>query len=272
MNRAPRLSRPDRRPSRWLATGAITLALVAAGCADDSADDASDDDRPATTASSNASFCDAVVDADVAVAAAQSQDGPPDEAAVNEAKAAVQAVATDAPAEIADAVDVMVEEGLAMFESETGEPGPGFDAAAETTYGWVGDNCGFDAVDVVAKDYSYTGMPDELAEGAAVVSLTNEGTEFHEMLFVRVNDDTTETTDELLALPEEEAMAKTSMQGGVFALPGATGRSTVKLPAGRYLVICAIPLGLTPEAASSGSIPDGPPHFTQGMVHEITIA
>lgn len=265
--------------ARLAATGLLAVTLVASGCGNDDDGDEAKDPSPTTAvaAAEFAAFCDNVVAADAAVSAAQGgPEGPPDEAAVTAAIAAMNAVADEAPDEIADAVDTMVADGVAMFESETGEPGAGFAAAAETTYGWVGDNCGFGVVDVAAKDYSYEGMPGDLDAGPAVVHLSNEGTELHEMLFVRVNDDVDDSTEDLLAMPEDEVMSKIEMKGAVFAMPGESAHSTVDLDPGRYIVVCFIPVGLTPEAAAAaetgGAAPEGPPHFTQGMVHDITVA
>lgn len=277
-------SRGTARPGdvlRLAATGLLAVSLVVTGCGNDDdtkADSASDTPTTAAAGAGKgefAAFCDAVVAADVAVATVQGGDGPPDESAVAAATEAMSKVGDAAPDEIADTVDSMVSAGMEMFQSETGEPGEDLAASSAIVYEWVGDNCGFSVVDVTAKDYSYEGMPHDLSAGKAVISLTNAGTEFHEMMFVRVNDGVTLTTDELLNLPEDEAMTKIEMKGGVFAMPGEDAYSTVDLDAGRYLVVCFIPVGLTPEAAAAaetgGEVPEGPPHFTQGMVHEITI-
>lgn len=254
--------------------------MGAAGCSNDDVTTKGAGDTTATTAKGRtaaavATFCDAVVEADAAVGATQGPDGPPDPSAVAAAKKAMQAVGKVAPEEIRDAVDTMVTEGTAMFESDSGEPGPAFAEASDTTYRWMGENCGYGAVDVTAKEYKYEGMPTDVSAGKSVVNLTNAGTEMHEMVFVRVNDDVTGSTDELLAMPEDEVMKKIEIKGTVFAPPGTTAHSTVDLSSGRYLIACFIPVGLTPEAAAAmdtgGAVPDGPPHFTQGMLHEVTI-
>lgn len=263
----------SKRPSliRSLSFGAIALALPLTGCGDDKADDTGNSASPTTTeAPAFDAFCQAVIAADAAANALGGPDEPTPEA-VESVKAAFEAVGSAAPDDIATEVATMVKAGSERFESETGEPGEGFAEAAKVTYGFVGDNCGFGALAVTAKDYSYDGMPNDMAKGASLVTLENAGTELHEMIFVRVNDDVTESTEELLALPEEEAMTKVELKGSVFAMPGETTQSTVDLEAGRYLVACFIPVGLTPESMASGEEPEGPPHFTQGMVHDLTI-
>lgn len=263
----------SKRPSliRSLSLGAVALALPLTGCGDDKADDAADSASPATAeAPAFDAFCQAVIAADAAANALSGPDDPTPEA-IESVKAAFEAVESAAPEEIATEVATMVKTGSERLESETGEPGEGFAEAAKTTYGFVEDNCGFGTLAVTAKDYSYDGMPADMAEGASLVTLKNAGTELHEMVFVRVNDDVTESTDELLALPEEEAMSKVELKGTIVAMPGETTQSTVDLEAGRYLVACFIPVGLTPESMASGAEPEGPPHFTQGMVHDLTI-
>ena len=47
-----------------------------------------------------------------------------------------------------------------------------------------------------------------------------------------------------------------------FAPPGEGGSTLAELSAGDYAMICFIPVG-------GGE--DGPPHFTQGMIHEFTV-
>ncbi len=167
--------------------------------------------------------------------------------------------------------------------------------------GFVKDNCGFGEINVTAADYSYTGLEAEYAAGPTIVTLTNEGEEVHEMIVLRVNDDVTETAAEIVALPEEEAFSKVAVKGVAFAFPGAEGFSAVDLEPGRYIGVCFIPQGATPDvmaqlmaegegppgegsapegSAPEGSAPEGsapgglelgPPHHTQGMIQEFTV-
>ena len=91
--------------------------------------------------------------------------------------------------------------------------------------GFVKDNCGFTEIDVTAADYTYTGLEAEYPAGPAVVTLTNDGEEVHEMIVLRVNDDVTETAAEIVALPEEEAFSKVALKGVGVRLPGTDGHS-----------------------------------------------
>ena len=108
--------------------------------------------------------------------------------------------------------------------------------------------------------------------GPTVVNFTNDGTELHEIILIRKNDDVTESFDELLALPEKQAMKKTTEAGAAFAFPGEEGQTVVDLAAGEYIALCFIPVGLTPEVAASGEEPQGPPHFVEGMKVEFVVS
>ena len=45
------------------------------------------------------------------------------------------------------------------------------------------------------------------------------------------------------------------------------------LEEGRYVAICFIPVGTTPDVLASGAPPeDTPPHFMEGMVTELTVS
>jgi hypothetical protein len=87
-----------------------------------------------------------------------------------------------------------------------------------------------------------------------------EAGEAHELVLFRKDPGTTETAEELLALPEEESMGKITMAGVVFAdQPDQTAVAMYDLEPGQYVAVCFIPVG-------GGE--DGPPHFTSGMVAE----
>ena len=135
------------------------------------------------------------------------------------------------------------------------------------TVAWVGDNCDVDTVDVTAEEYEYSGMPDTLTTGYHVVNFSNQGNEQHEMFAFRINDGVTESLDELFALPEEEVMTKITPVNASFAPPGQRDTSGWNMTeAGNYAIVCFVPVGSVGDTEG-----DGPPHFTQGMVHEFTV-
>ena len=105
-------------------------------------------------------------------------------------------------------------------------------------------------LDIVATNYAYGGIADgdQIAAGLTVLRLDNQADEYHEMILVRRNEGTTETLDELLAMSDEEANAKVTQVGAVFAAPGTVGGTVVDLTPGDYIGLCFIPKGTTQEA------------------------
>jgi hypothetical protein len=134
-------------------------------------------------------------------------------------------------------------------------------------------------VDVVGRDYAYEGV-EASYDGPATFAFRNEGEEIHEMVVVRKNDGVTESFEELLALPEDQSLAKVSIVGVAMAAQGETAPDFVTADQpGEYLMVCFIPQGTTaiPSQAPDASGPpeglgDGPPHFTLGMQQTFTIA
>jgi uncharacterized cupredoxin-like copper-binding protein len=134
------------------------------------------------------------------------------------------------------------------------------------------------AVDVVGTDYAFSDVGTDLA-GPVTFSFRNDGAELHEMVIVRKNDGVTTTFEELLALPEDEALSQVQFVGQVMAEPGQAAPDTLTATSpGEYLMVCFIPQGMTampsidPDASGPPDFGNGPPHFTLGMLREFTIA
>jgi hypothetical protein len=150
---------------------------------------------------------------------------------------------------------------------------------------------------VTAHDYFFGDLPESVPVGASL-TLTNVGAELHEMIVVRKNDGVTESFDELIALPGDEAFQKITTAGPLFAAPGESasiGMDANGVPSpmsaitlakeGQYLVICFVPQGTTEmpdfaaapaaspdaSAAPGSAAPAGPPHFLLGMKQEFTV-
>ncbi len=120
---------------------------------------------------------------------------------------------------------------------------------------------------MTATEYEYDGIPDELTTGYHVLNFSNEGKEQHEMFAFKINDGVTESLDELFALPEEEVIGKITPVNAAFAPPGESDTGSWNLTSpGNYAVVCFVSTGSVGETEG-----DGPPHFTQGMVHEFTV-
>ena len=173
------------------------------------------------------------------------------------------------------AADTEIEQTIvdlkAAAQAEIADPeAEGSDEALELyndTIAWAGDNCAVDELGVTAVDYNFDGAPDELSTGYHVVEFSNEGQEQHEMFALRFNEGTTETIGELFELPEDEVFGKITPVNATFAPPGGSSAVSWNLSEpGRYAIVCFIPTGSVGENEG-----DGPPHFTQGMVHEFTV-
>ena len=175
----------------------------------------------------------------------------------------------NAPPDIADAVDVaapaLQEDGPAAFD----------DPAVQEAIGEIDDfalnDCGYEKVEATLEDYAFTGIPDEIETGTVAFELTNEGTEVHEMIVFRFKGD--ETLDEILELPEEEAMERVTTVGFGFALPDEITPAFIQFKkTGRYAAICTLPVGATdPEQIETLFEAGAAPHFTEGMATEFEV-
>lgn len=279
------------RVTAILATGVLLLA--ACGSDDDSQSDASEEsaeptdasteepteaateepteaatDEPTTEVADEPSpFCGDFIEAGNQVALADTGAADP-EALV----AAIEAALASAPEEIAADLEVMAAFAQSGGQGDFQE----FDQASTNAVAWVSDNCASTSLEVTGRDYEYEGIPETAEAGIISITLTNEGTELHEAALLRVNDGVEATAEEILALPEEEAQEMVTFQGAVFTEPGGSGVDIFDLrEPGNYIVACFIPVGATAEAAEAveagGPEPDGPPHFTQGMLAQITV-
>ena len=144
---------------------------------------------------------------------------------------------------------------------------------------------------VTAVDFGYENLPDSVPAGTRLTLANSAPSELHEIVVVLLPDDETRPASELMSLPPEEMGALFAAEPATVLLtpPGgdasdqiaAVGDGTLSEP-GRYLVVCAIPTGVSPDvylaaAAESGGGPPeiedgGPPHFVHGMWAELTVA
>lgn len=145
------------------------------------------------------------------------------------------------------------------------------------------------SITVEGYDYYFEGLPTSVPVGTSI-GFTNAGAEVHMIAVARKNDDTSESWDELLALPEEEALAKVTQVGFLVAAPGGTAEGSFTLDQeGDYFAACFIPQGTTempptgsPAPDASGDpaapadthpsgAPEGVPHFRLGMRQAFTV-
>jgi len=272
------------RTHRFLAVGIAFLSLgsLLAACGDDDDDTASDAGDSTTTEVASddlETYCEKVFaietvgepDVDFETATPEEQTAAIKKFAAEELQGLAAEIQAVAPDEVKDAIDVQVEAVNKL--AETGDfdstfGAPEVDAASDETHAFDLKSCGWNKVDVTAKDYAFQGLPATVDAGKTSFEFANSGTEMHEMVVIRKNDDTTESFDELLALPQDEAEKKTTVAGSVFAPPGQDDYAVADLKAGEYIALCFIPEGSKDENTEG----QGPPHFTKGMRMEFSVA
>jgi len=254
--------RAARRRMRRGAMAGLALALVVGGvaCGGDD-DDAAKADGAGTAGEAgndldsgltlSATACDAYVGFSQAMA------GGPDE--LGAAASTLTAAVPDGLAATVTTLSETMADGNPEAMST-----PEFTDAAEDLGSAVYEGCDATQVDVTGVDYGFDGFPEEVEAGRTAIRFTNGTTvdEPHEMVLFRRKEGTTQPIDELLALPEDEAMSKLEMSGVTFAMtPGARSVLMTELEAGDYVAVCMLPTG-----------GDGPPHAMSGMTAEFTVA
>ncbi len=144
-------------------------------------------------------------------------------------------------------------------------------------------------IEVNAVDFAFEDLPDSVPAGTQLTLANSATSELHEIVAFRLPDDETRPVSELMALPPEEmgplfagepaTVLLTPPGGGASDQIAAVGDGTLDEP-GRYLLLCGIPTGVSPDAylaaaAESGGGPPeiegGPPHFVHGMWAELTV-
>lgn len=261
---------------------AVAATALVAGCGDDAPGEAS----RALAASSDAAAGPATTDADPHGEGATTAgcdaytevtlafNGEPDPAALTQLLDELEAEAPDA---VAAELTTMIVAARSVLASGGEDFGPfetvAFQDAMSTVDPFMFEHCEYEhELEVVAHEYEFEGLPDSLAAGRTAILLSNHGSEAHEIAVMRKAEGTTETWDELLALPQDEAMAKVVAVGGGFA--GRSGDQSlviVDLEPGEYVALCFVPVGTSFVADGQVTEGDGPPHFTQGMRHEFTV-
>ena len=115
-------------------------------------------------------------------------------------------------------------------------------------------------LDVVATEYGWTGVPDELPAGSYPLSFRNDGTEAHEISIFRNPDH--RSLEELYELGPVGIKDAVESVETVIAAPGTTAEETptITLTPGEYEVVCFIP------AAT-----DSRPHFEHGMHRTLVV-
>lgn len=124
--------------------------------------------------------------------------------------------------------------------------------------GWGSAPPSPNSVTVVAKEYQFD-VPATIRAGLTRVTLDNQGTQVHHLIFIRLQAGKT-IQEFVAAMKTEHAPAWATFMGGPnAALPGTRSQATIDLPAGHYLVACMIPN------------PQGVPHLMMDMMKALTV-
>ena len=260
-----------------LQSGLLAMALVVSACGGDDADPAAEETTtseatvdPAATGTAteaaaggevdDAAFCD-----NWSELQATAGEAPPEETT-----SLADAAAAAAPPEVAEAIQTEIE--LFSSGTEDFQEDPTFVRAEAVIDEHMFAVCEADTtIEFSGTEYAFNGVPEEVAAGSVKIRFTNEGAELHEAVHLVKKEGTTESWDELLELPQEEAMGKVDFVGAGFAFPGNFDVGVHDWEPGEHILVCFLPQGATPEAFASGEEPEGPPHFTLGMRHEFVV-
>ena len=171
------MRRMTRTAGGALAAGVLLIGLAACGddddteaAADESTDLASDD------AGATEEFCDAAVAVDAANLAAENGEAPP-----RRSSAAMEDALDLAPEAIAADAEALVTEARAMAAEPETEEGPPpipsdeYFAASVAVGGFMADNCGLEAMDITAEDYTFDGFPETVPAGTTLLELQQRG-------------------------------------------------------------------------------------------------
>ena len=264
--------------SATLAIGASTAASASTGTtepADDMTEHTEAEHTMDTTAgslavdgSAEASSPEAEAFCTATVALQAAADGE-DQAAIGPA---LEAATAAAPADAAPLLEAVV--------ANIGDPeSPEFAEAYAAMLDYMRANCGFAELGLAASEYAFGGFPPELPAGPTSSPSRTSARRSTRSSIMRINDDVTLSTDELLALPEEEVFTMTTEEAFAFALPGTVGQTVTDFTPGRYVALCLLlargeaqfagdqpprqmggPVGTDPVP---GRLPSqlGPPHF-----------
>jgi hypothetical protein len=238
------------RKLRWLAVLAA-LMLLASACGGDDADTGDGGDAGGEEIDL-AAFCEGAIEGEAVFTRGPETDeeGNPAEGSLEQLKSDIEphieAIEQNTPQEIESEVDAVLEAVRSALETGDQEStqNPEFLEAETVLDEYVFENCEFDnQQEFAAVDYAYEAVPASLSAGRVAFRMDNRGDEVHEAVFFKIAEGEQRSMQELLALPEEQVEQVAEFQGVTFAPPGTQGYAVVDLEAGRYSMVCFIPVG-----------------------------
>ena len=154
----------------------------------------------------------------------------------------------------------------------------------------VGSETAAPQADAAVTGVDYAFEVGDIAAGDAVVLENASDVEAHEMVVMRVTDESTTMEDIEQALQQDGSEPPPDFleqAGFAFAMPGETSEQTVTFAQpGRYLLVCFIPQNMPPDvvaqmmASTSSEAPEvpselaselGPPHALAGMLSLVDV-
>ena len=227
------------------------------------------DDTPAAGGTAISEFCDAFVALELSFARMPDDPALTEEFLATEVAPLLPVITDNAPADIAAEVGVRVDaEALALTGDESLFESPEYAEASAVVYPALEAACGLPTVAVSAVDYTFAGVPETLAGGPTLFVMNNdsEAAEFHVIVVMQLNEGDDVTLDELLSMPEDEALQHVASEYVAAAEPGSVGGAIVDLEPGRWIFLCPVPVG-----TAHGEEGTGPPHFVEGMSGEFVV-
>ena len=180
------------------------------------------------------------------------------------------ALVAGAPDEIKDEVDEIALK-IKRFRDDADPSaidGEDFQRLTGTVDAYLHENCSGPKADVKAVNYAYEGLPATMPAGTVRIELENTSDEAHEIVILNRKPGVTETYDQLLALPDDQAQAKLDFVDAASVDPDGTGYIVANLPAGDLVFLCSFGKGTTDDDEPKQE----EPHFTLGMKQEVKVA
>ena len=271
----------DMTTRRTALARALTPLLLAGLALGACSDDGDDEAAPTTTADGEATsdtegdeaFCEQYLEVEATIAQGPDQEGEQEaamEAFSSELEPKLEALEEDAPAEIEEPIAALMGIVRSVLDGERSSDfflEEDYRAADSAVDGWLVDSCGYEVNEVTGVEYDFEGAPEEVAAGPVGFTFANEGEEVHEMVVFRIEDESAELQDLLL----QENPEGVEFAFGAFATQGQSDTVFRELRAGRYAMVCFLPVGSAEAPTGPPQGNEAPPHFTQGMVAEFTV-
>ncbi len=129
---------------------------------------------------------------------------------------------------------------------------------------------GGEKLNVTAVDYGFTGVPRTIKGGVIDLTFTNLGEADHEVAFLKTDGATIDEVKKGFAPVLEGGPFPAFLTGGTVPgeiPPDQTLRSRFTLPAGEYMLFCA----LQDTPGDDETAKPGKSHYELGMIQEVTV-